>query len=161
MKKWFLIFVCTFLFFSLKAQKSILITSTFKPADKSQIEKTLGLGRSKTELFSKSREMVVIDRDSIYTDVDEVASFQGGNENMKRFIAQNLVRPKGSKGETVLVKFLIERYGEINKVHIVESSGNPLVSAEAIRVIKKMGAWNPAKVNGVEVASFYVLPISF
>jgi hypothetical protein len=35
------------------------------------------------------------------------------------------------------------------------------LSAEAIKVVKKMGSWNPAKIQGIEVASYYVLPIKF
>ena len=59
------------------------------------------------------------------------------------------------------MKFLVERYGEISKVHIVESNGDTQISAEAIRVVRKMNAWNPAKIRGVEVASYYVLPVRF
>jgi outer membrane biosynthesis protein TonB len=45
------------------------------------------------------------------------------------------------------VKFLVERYGEISKVHIVESNGDPQISAEAIRVVKNE-SWNPVKLEG-------------
>ena len=94
-------------------------------------------------------------------DVEIPASFPDGQEGLKKFIGQNIVRPKNSRGETVLVRFMVERYGEISKVHVLASPAAPRLSAEAIKVVKKMGSWNPAKIQGIEVASYYVLPIKF
>jgi hypothetical protein len=64
-----------------------------------------------------------------------------------------------------LIRFMVERYGEISKVHVLASPSDSQLSAqlsaEAIKVVKKMGSWNPAKIQGIEVASYYVLPVKF
>ncbi|MFY7827441.1 MAG: energy transducer TonB [Flectobacillus sp.] len=167
MKKILLLFLISLLTFQIQAQKSKYVSSTIKPQERSNIEKSLNWASTSPQHISDTRGYEIgvsaapVDRDSIYHEVDIAPSFPGGDESIRRFIAQNLIKPKGSKGEVVLVKFLVERYGEISKVHIVESNGDPQISAEAIRVVKKMGSWNPGKIRGVEVASYYVLPVRF
>jgi hypothetical protein len=153
----------------LKAQKSVLIPTSFSEKDRVMIASVLDLGESSLSMEDKDKNKMnrfknmVVDRDSIYYDVENVATFPDGSDGLKKFISQNLVRPKNSKGETVLIRFLVERYGEISKVHVVANDLDlsPQLSAEAIKVVKKMGTWNPARIQGIEVASYYVLPIKF
>ena len=156
--------------FTGKAQKSALMPTTFSASDKKLIASVLELENDNfLEDKDKARaarfKNMTVDRDSTYYDVELPATFPDGQEGLKRFVGQNLVRPKGSKGETVLVRFMVERYGEISKVHILASPSDSQLSAqlsaEAIKVIKKMGSWNPAKIQGIEVASYYVLPVKF
>jgi TonB family protein len=153
--------------FSGKSQKSILEPTTFSEKGKALVASVLDNDSEMNMLVSKEKtresrfKNIVVDRDSTYYDVETLASFLDGKEDVKKFISQNLVRPKGSKGETVLVRFLVERYGEISKVHVLVGSSDPQLSAEAIKVVKKMRYWNPAKIQGIEVASYYVLPIKF
>lgn len=152
-----------------KAQKSVLIPSSFSEKDRIMIANVLELGESSLSFEDKDKNKanrfknMVVDRDSIYYDVENIASFPDGHDGLRKFLSQNLVRPKNSKGETVLIRFLVERYGEISKVHVVANDldADPQLSAEAIKVVKKMGTWNPAKIQGIEVASYYVLPIKF
>lgn len=150
-----------------KAQKSALTPTTFSLKDKALIASVLDFDRDENTLEDKDKtraihfKNMIVDRDSTYDDVEIPASFSGGQEGLKKFIGQNIIRPKNSKSKTVLVRFMVERYGEISKVHVLASSSDPTLSAEAIKVVKKMGAWNPAKIQGIDVASFYVLPIKF
>ena len=150
-----------------EAQKSVLTPTTFSPKDKDLIAHVLDFDKEENifEDKDKARAMrfksMTVDRDSTYYDVEIPASFPDGQEGLKKFIGQNIVRPKNSRGETVLVRFMVERYGEISKVHVLASPADPRLSAEAIKVVKKMGSWNPAKIQGIEVASYYVLPVKF
>lgn len=95
---------------------------------------------------------MTVDRDSTYFEVELPATFPNGQESLKRFLTQNLGRPKGSKGETVLIRFMVERYGEIIKVHVLASPSDSQLSTqlntEAIKVVKKMSSWNPTKIQG-------------
>ena len=60
---------------------------------------------------------------------------------------------------------MVERYGEICKVHVLASPSDSQLSvplsAEAIRVIKKTGLWNPAQIQSIEVAFYYVFFVKF
>ena len=153
--------------FMSQAQKSALTPATFSAKDRNLITSVLNLYINENVLGDKDKaramrfKNMTVDRDSTYYDVELLASFPDGQEGLKKFIGQNIVRPKNSKGETVLVRFMVERYGEISKVHVLASPADPILSAEAIKVVKKMGSWNPAKIQGIEVASYYVLPIKF
>ena len=159
--------VLLFLAFMSQAQKSVLTPTNFSVKDKTLIASVLDFDNNEivAEDKDKARAMrfknMTVDRDSTYYDVETPASFPDGQERLRMFIGKNIVRPKNSKGETVLVRFMVERYGEISKVHVLASPADPVLSAEAIKVVKKMGSWNPAKIQGIEVASYYVLPIKF
>lgn len=154
-----------------RAQKSVLSPTSFSEKDKNLIASVLEMDMERGSIEDKDRaranrfKNMVVDRDSTYYDVELPASFPDGQEGLKKFITQYLVKPKGSRGETVLVRFLVERYGEISKVHVLAAANatgsDPQLSAEAIKVVKKMGSWNPGKIQGIEVASYYVLPIKF
>jgi TonB family protein len=157
--------VMLFLVLSSKAQNKSTLPTIFSLKNKALIAQILTIEKE----FGLTKENVVInrfkngsvDRDSTYYDVEIPAFFSAVPEDLSNFINQNLIRPRISKGEVVLVKFVVERYGELNKIHVLSSSSDSLLSAEAIKVVRKMGAWNPAKIQGVEVASYYVLPIKF
>lgn len=159
--------VLSLIVFVSQAQKSSLTPTIFSAEEKDLIASMLEFDNIKIvpEDKEKARAVrfknMIVDRDSIYYDVETPASFPDGQEGLRKFIGQNIVHPKNSKGETVLVRFMVERYGEISKVHVLASPADPMLSAEAIKVVKKMGSWNPAKIHGIEVASYYVLPIKF
>ncbi len=159
--------VLLFVAFMSQAQKSALTPTTFSTKDKALIASVLDFESNETAIEDKDKaramrfKNMTVDRDSTYYDVEIPASFPDGQEGLRKFIGQNIVRPKNSKGETVLIRFMVERYGEISKVHVLASPADPMLSAEAIKVVKKMGSWNPAKIQGIEVASYYVLPIKF
>ena len=167
MKNFTALTVLLFVTFVSQAQKSALTPTIFSAKDKALIASVLDFDRDENNLEDKDKaramrfKNMTVDRDSTYYDVELPASFPDGQEGLKKFIGQNIIRPKNSKGETVLVRFMVERYGEISKVHVLASGSNPMLSAEAIKVVKKMGSWNPAKIQGIEVASYYVLPIKF
>ena len=150
-----------------KAQKSALTPTTFSIKEKALIASVLNFDRIENTFEDKDKfrairfKNMTVDRDSTYYDVEMPASFQDGQQGLKKFIDQKIIRPKNSKGETVLVRFMVERYGEISKIHVLASGSDHMLSSEAIKVVKKMGSWNPAKIQGVDVASYFVLPIKF
>jgi Gram-negative bacterial TonB protein C-terminal len=167
MKNFTILTMLLFVAFISQAQKSVLVPITFSAKDKALTASVLDIDAFFLVDKDKARAMrfknMTVDRDSTYYDVETPATFPDGQEGLKKFISQNIIRPKNSKGETVLVRFMVERYGEINKVHVLAGPANAdaLLSAEAIKVVKKMGSWNPAKIQGIEVASYYVLPVKF
>ncbi|TAE09866.1 MAG: energy transducer TonB [Bacteroidetes bacterium] len=102
----------------------------------------------------------------IYTVVQEPPSFPGGQEAMAKFLRQNFQYPKKAKklGITgkVYVRFVVNKTGEITDVTTLKGIENcPECNEEAIRLVKMMPKWEPAKQNGNVVSTYYNLPFTF
>ena len=100
----------------------------------------------------------------VYQDVEVGASFLGGIDALKTFLASNVRYPdaaqkKGVQGK-VVVKFVVEKNGAITQASILKSVDTDL-DREALRVVNKMPRWEPAKKNGEPVRSYYTLPVNF
>ena len=101
----------------------------------------------------------------IFTVVEEEpASFPGGEDEMYKFIAKNLQYPeeakkKGIEGK-VHVSFFVEVDGSITNVKVLRDIGGGCGEA-AVRVVKSMPKWNPAKQRGEYVRMLMILPFSF
>ncbi|MDR0941163.1 MAG: energy transducer TonB [Bacteroidales bacterium] len=59
---------------------------------------------------------------------------------------------------TTYVLFAVKKDGAITGVKLFRSSGNPTFDAEALRVVRNMGAW---KGEAVKQKTWFVLPIRF
>ena len=71
------------------------------------------------------------------------------------------VVPESGDTLRVVVEFIVEKNGSIRKVKIVSSSGEPLIDAEALRIIKASPKWEPAKQHGKTLRVRYTLPMAF
>jgi hypothetical protein len=107
--------------------------------------------------------------------VSEPAEPLYGYDSLYKFIQENLRLPEVvelSKKQKkfnnnakpisaqVFVEFVIEIDGSISNVRVLVGA-NPTYDEEAIRVIKMLPNWKPAKHNGKLVRSFYSLPVRF
>ena len=61
---------------------------------------------------------------------------------------------------TVHVSFVIDKDGKVRDVEVVKSA-DPLLDAEAVKVISASPKWRPARVNGQKVSSSMTLPVEF
>ena len=97
----------------------------------------------------------------IYQYVEEMPEFKG---DINTYIAKNVVYPYDAIKEEVegrvTVKFIVYTLGKVFDVSIVRSV-YPSIDSEALRVVRNMPAWKPAKQNGKPVMVFYTLPILF
>ena len=96
--------------------------------------------------------------------VEKKAQFPGGNKKLIEYLRDNLVYPKEAQEKSiegrVLVSFVVKKDGSIGDVEVVRDV-DPLLDAEAIRVVKSMPKWVPAQLNGRDVSSQFRLPIAF
>lgn len=93
------------------------------------------------------------------------ASFPGGQAAMTQWLSQHINYPKQLKQEgpygRVIVAFDVDSVGHIDNVNILHSLHEAL-DQEAIRVVKEMPLWNPARDdNNHPVKSRTLLPIFF
>lgn len=102
----------------------------------------------------------------IYTIVDELPEFPGGNKEMWKYINKTLKYPKVAIYSRLdglcHLRFIINTDGMISNIKVIqEIYGCPECSIEAVRDIYSMPKWKPAKVNGTPVNMYYNLKIYF
>ena len=94
----------------------------------------------------------------------ELAEFPGGFEAMGNFIAQSIVYPEQAKTDgvegRVFVQFIVEPDGNIGDVTLFRGIGGGC-DEEALRVIKAMPQWKPARFKGKPTRSRFQIPIKF
>lgn len=112
----------------------------------------------------ETREMTVKEQpdDSVASYVDP--SFPGGDVACMKWLSENVKYPaeaveKGIKGK-VIVQFVVTKDGKITDAEVARAV-DPLLDAEALRAIRSMPDWEPAKRDGQNIAVKYSLPITF
>ncbi len=127
--------------------------------------------------------------DPIFEVVEEPAQYPGGQAALMQYLAQNIRYPKisaenGVQGR-VIVQFVIEKDGSLSNFKIVKDAkpvsdgitvnaqgttaeGNDIpkeaygaLNIEALRVLRGMPNWTPAKQRGQVVRMRYTLPVTF
>lgn len=110
------------------------------------------------------KEEEPVNPDLVYEQVDQMPEYPGGMEELNKFIYQNIKYPSYCKKNRiegkVLVSFIIDKDGTPINFRVVETP-EPLLSGEAIRVVRMMPKWKPGKLRGVVVKVAYTLPIDF
>lgn len=101
---------------------------------------------------------------TVYRVVEVMPSYPGDMEAFYKFLAQQMHYPKealenGIEGR-VVVSFVVEEDGRLTHFEAI-SSPSPLLSNEAIRVLRQMPRWNPAKRMGRNVRCQYNIPVMF
>ncbi len=106
------------------------------------------------------------DENKIFEKVEIEASFKGGESAWRKYLERNLNpntpvdngAPEGTY--TVWVQFVVDKEGNISDVRGLTSKGYGM-EEEAVRVIKKGPAWEPAIQNGRKVKAYRKQPITF
>ncbi|MCK4639149.1 MAG: energy transducer TonB [Bacteroidales bacterium] len=105
-----------------------------------------------------------VEEAQIFTVVESMPSFPGGDKARIRFLNENIAYPtmareSGIQGR-VYVTFVVERNGIVTDVKILRGIGGGC-DEEAIRVVKAMPKWIPGKQRGKPVRVQFTLPIKF
>jgi len=100
----------------------------------------------------------------IYTVIEEMPAFPGGENKLGQFIATSLRYPvsaqkRGIQGRVIL-RFVVNATGNIEQAEVVRSL-DPDCDKEALRVINILPRWIPGRQKGVNVSTYYTLPVSF
>ena len=96
--------------------------------------------------------------------VDEMPSFPGGESAMQSYLNSNVNYPvvaqeNGVQGR-VIVESIIEKDGSMSDVKVIRSVA-PSLDREALRVVKAMPKWTPAKLKGIPVRTKCTTPVVF
>lgn len=102
--------------------------------------------------------------DEAFTFVEVMPEFPGGEDALVAFLVNNIKYPKEATKKdisgTVYVNFVVDKKGNCIK-HKVTKSPSPILSKEALRIMKKMPKWKPGKQGGKPVSVLYDVPITF
>ncbi len=114
------------------------------------------------EFIPEAKEEV--EEEKIFTIVEQMPSFPGGESAMMKYLANNIKYPPIAKDAgiegTVYVTFVVDENGNVRDVKVLRSIGGG-TDEEAIRVVENMPKWSPGKQRGKAVKVQYNLPIRF
>ncbi len=102
----------------------------------------------------------------VFTTVEEMPQFIGGEESLFKFIISHLVYPPAAIENNVegkiYLKFVVFKDGSVGDVKVISKTRLGFgCEEEAIRIVKMMPKWKPGKQNGKPVAVYFVLPFQF
>jgi protein TonB len=119
----------------------------------------VSIGQTKTNQVDSTANLV-------FTVVEEMPIFPGGEKKMTKFIKKNIVHPpaayKEGRAGICYITFIVEKDGSLSDIRVLKgASGGADLDEEALRVVKSMPKWKPGKQNGHAVRVAYNLPIRF
>jgi protein TonB len=101
------------------------------------------------------------DKSKVFSYVEQMPEFKG---DLNAYLSKNIHYPEDARKNDiegrVFLKFLVDTAGRISDIMVIRSVF-PSIDSEAIRVIRNMPAWRPAKQSGKAVMVYYNLPIVF
>lgn len=104
------------------------------------------------------------DSDGVYDIAEIMPQFPGGDAALIAWLKENIRYPQKAREEgisgRVVVTFIVRANGTIDGAKVVKSV-DPNLDAEALRLVKSMPKWTPGKVNGLNAAVKYTIPIVF
>ncbi|MDE7335116.1 MAG: TonB family protein [Muribaculaceae bacterium] len=94
----------------------------------------------------------------------QAPTFPGGERALYSKMARSIRYPAEAAQNNiqgqVIVQFRVLPDGSMDSVRVARGA-DPLLDAEAVRVVKTLGKFNPGTQNGEPVAMWYTMPISF
>lgn len=85
-----------------------------------------------------------------YNDFDVPPQFVGGTDSLTRYLSENFTLPNMGERQYkgfILVEFVIEASGKVSNPKVIHGL-DPLLDAEALRVVSTMPPWKPAEKDG-------------
>lgn len=104
------------------------------------------------------------DPNQIFTSVEQVPEFPGGNDAFGRYLGKairypSIAKENGTQGR-VIVTFVCERDGSLTDIHVLRGIGDGC-DEEAVRALKASPRWRPGIQNGRPVRVQYSVPVAF
>lgn len=112
---------------------------------------------------TKSEESQGNQMQDVFTSVEQMPEFPGGQDSLIKFIHENFKYPSGYKTESsgtkkLYVTFIVDEEGRIKNTKILKGINSEL-DKEALRVVNSMPKWKPGINNGKNVSVSFNLPI--
>lgn len=102
--------------------------------------------------------------DTTYFPFEEYAQFEGGEEEMEKFISETIEYPDKALNEKlsgrVIVRYYVDVKGRV-KEPLIMSNTPEILNKSALKCIKLMPDFTPASIDGVKIGTYFYLPIVF
>lgn len=99
--------------------------------------------------------------EEVFEPVEVMPEFPG---DLFQWVAEHIKYPEKAYEERIAgevqVSFVVDQKGKVKRVKVVQPV-NALLDREAVRVVKSMPVWKPAKQSGKEVEIECLIPINF
>lgn len=147
--------------------KDVVVTGVDNDIDRKKLEVYLFDLKSNKNMIKNQANRV-----GVFYSVDKEAHYKDGRDALERQIRSNLKYPEDAKNwgveGTIYVKFVVDEDGKISYATTdsnIETSMETYLKElerQAVSAVKSTsGDWEPAKVEGVDVASLAVVPVTF
>jgi len=144
-----------------RVSKAPASTPAEKPVIRPASAKTLAEQPAK----EKNAKEIWLEENQVYSVVEIMPSFPGGQDEMNSFIRKNLSYPADAKKARakgkVTVQFIVEKDGSLNEATVLKDEVGHGAAIEALNVINKMPKWTPGQEGGKPVRVLTTLPFSF
>lgn len=122
------------------------------------------IGTKSKKSMARQKTQVIDNVDGVFVNVDEMPSFPGGEDSLRKYINKNLHYPSRAKKKrlegTVNVSFIVNIDGSILNINVLQGIGGGC-NEETVRLIKSMPKWIPGKQSGMTVKVKINLPVNF
>lgn len=109
-------------------------------------------------------EAPVVEEPKVFTFVEQMPEFPGGDAELIKFLQKNIVYPQMERDNDiqgkVLIRFVVGEDGSVSDVSVVRGVSSGL-DKEAQRVVKMLPKFKPGKQQGKAVKVYYNLPVVF
>lgn len=117
-----------------------------------------------TRLASQNITDTLRVENEIYTFVERMPEFPGGEQAMVMYLAKNIYYPDSARENgyqgSVVLRFIVTAEGAIRDARVVRGV-NSYLDEEAVRVVNSMPRWTPGLQNGKAVDVYFTLPVTF
>ena len=100
----------------------------------------------------------------VFSFVDQMPQFPGGESALMKYIADHLQYPAEAINQNiqglVMLRFVVTGTGEVGEVQVQKSLA-PSCDREAVRVVKSLPRFTPGRQQGKPVNVWYHLPVRF
>lgn len=114
--------------------------------------------------YSAQDKVTSVSDKKVYEVVETPPVFPGGEKAMYEYLAKNINYPVEAQKQKiegrVTMQFIVSDAGKVISPRIIRGV-DPLLDAEALRIINSMPNWTPGKQGGKNVHVRYTLPIQF
>ena len=128
------------------------------------IEVTTKSAITKSALKDTAKDKLRISPEEIFVVVEDQPQFTGGTKALMQYLRDNIKYPKESHEKKiegrVIVNFVVNTDGSISDVSVIRGI-DPMLDAEAMRVISEMPNWKPGMQRGEAVRVRFTLPIVY
>ncbi len=135
------------------------------PGTKTQEGNDAGTDLSLLEGTNDKAKEVIEEKDEVFTVVEQMPGYPGGDEALLKYIKENVKYPAIARENevqgTVYISYVVDKTGAVTNVRVGRGNVGGGCEEEAVRVIKTLPRYTPGKQNGRPASVSFMVPVKF